>query len=81
MCFFKSRTRTLLKATALCLSASLLLTACGQQNNNNDILSPILPEDSPASNATSGEKMPDPVTIVVEDDTNPPVEGMVPSDQ
>lgn len=77
MCFFKSRTRTLLKATALCLSASLLLTACGQQNNNNDILSPILPEDSPASNATSGEKMPDPVTIVVEDDTNPPVEGMV----
>ena len=64
MCFFKSRTRTLLRATALCLSASLLLTACGQQNNNNDILSPILPEDSPASNATSGEKMPDPVTIV-----------------
>lgn len=61
MCFFKSRTRTLLRATALCLSASLLLTACGQQNNNNDILSPILPEDSPASNATSGEKMPDPV--------------------
>ena len=77
MCFFKSRTRTLLRATALCLSASLLLTACGQQNNNNDILSPILPEDSPASNATSGEKLPDPVTIVVEDDTNPPVEGMV----
>ena len=59
------------------LSLTLLLTACGAQNNNDNIFSPILPDNSPASSTDPDDKLPDPVTIVVEDDSVAPAEGMV----
>lgn len=72
-----NKKRTWHRAAALLLSASLLLTACGAQNNNDNIFSPILPDNSPASSTDPDDKLPDPVTIVVEDDSVAPAEGMV----
>ena len=67
-----NKKRTWHRAAALLLSASLLLTACGAQNNNDNIFSPILPDNSPASSTDPDDKLPDPVTIVVEDDSVAP---------
>ena len=70
--------RSLRRIALLLLTVSVLLTGCGQPNDSNTIISPILPDDNPSPSRESvEEKLPDPVTVIVEDDSTPPREGMV----
>lgn len=78
MCKYKFRRQFLQTAVPLLLTVSMMLTGCGQTGNSDSPVRPILPDNSPdSSTVSSGEKLPDPVTIVVEDDSTPPAEGMV----
>ena len=78
MCKYKFRRQFLQTAVPLLLTVSMMLTGCGQTGNSDSLVRPILPDNSPdSSTVSSGEKLPDPVTIVVEDDSTPPAEGMV----
>ena len=78
MCKYKFRRQFLRTAVPLLLTVSMMLTGCGQTGNSDSLVRPILPDNSPdSSTVSSGEKLPDPVTIVVEDDSTPPAEGMV----
>lgn len=78
MCKYNFRRQFLQTAVPLLLTVSIMLTGCGQTGNSNSPVRPILPDNSPdSSTVSSGEKLPDPVTIVVEDDSTPPAEGMV----
>ena len=78
MCKYKFRRQFLRTAVPLLLTVSMMLTGCGQTGNSDSLVRPILPDNSPdSSTVSSGEKLPDPVTIVVEDDSTPPAEGLV----
>ena len=78
MCKNKFQRQFLRRAATLLLTVSVVLTGCGQTGGSDSLISPILPDNSPeVSPTSSGEKLPDPVTIVVEDDSTPPAEGMV----
>lgn len=78
MCTNKPGRRSLRRIALLLLTVSVLLTGCGQPGDSNTIISPILPDDNPSpSSESTEEKLPDPVTVVVEDDSTPPREGMV----
>ena len=78
MCKYKFRRQFLQTAVPLLLTVSMMLTGCGQTGNSDSLVRPILPDNSPdSSTVSSGERLPDPVTIVVEDDSTPPAEGMV----
>ena len=73
MCKYKFRRQFLQTAVPLLLTVSIMLTGCGQTGNSNSPVRPILPDNSPdSSTVSSGERLPDPVTIVVEDDSTPP---------
>lgn len=75
---YKFRQRSVFSAVALLLAAAVSLSGCGSSGDSNTIINPILPEDSPSPSAdANGEELPDPVTIVVEDDSVPPRDGMV----
>ena len=75
---YKFQRQFLQTAVPLLLTVSIMLTGCGQTGNSDSPVRPILPDNSPdSSTVSSGEKLPDPVTIVVEDDSTPPAEGMV----
>ena len=76
MCKYKFRRQFLQTAVPLLLTVSMMLTGCGQTGNSDSPVRPILPDNSPdSSTVSSGEKLPDPVTIVVEDDSSPPAEA------
>ena len=65
MCKYKFRRQFLQTAVPLLLTVSMMLTGCGQTGNSNSPVRPILPDNSPdSSTVSSGEKLPDPVTIV-----------------